>query len=234
VCKGILKTYGGKGNHRGGFARKMHFPARWCFAIPDELPSEMAAPLMCAGITTFSPLKVHATAGARVGVAGVGGLGHLALQTARAMGYHTLALTSSPGKVAQALELGAHTCILASDEAALHEAQGTLDLLLCTSSGAMEWDALLDLLKPGGKLCLVGLPPKAARMSLLAQSLVKQEKALVGSYLGPRSLYPEMLRFAAEHGVRPLVEVVPVSQANVAVERVRSNQARYRMVLSME
>ena len=111
---------------------------------------------------------------------------------------------------------------------------GTFDLVLCTASaGDLDWNMLLDLVKPRGKYCSVGLPPKDTPMCLSAQSFIRSEKAILGSYLGPHAYYQEMLDFSAAHGIKPKIEMLPASEVNRAVEMVRRNEARYRMVLCM-
>ena len=235
ICSSITKTYAGPGKDRGGFARLIRYPAAWVFSPPAQLASELVAPLMCAGITTYSPLKRHGRAGDRVGIIGIGGLGHVALQFARAMGFaEVVALSRSADKEAEARSFGAGAFLNTDDPEAMATAAGSFELLLSTASGHAPLDSYLALLRPRGTLCCVGLPDKDEQSRLFLQSIVPAERNIVGSYLGPHADYEEMLAFAAEHGVAPAVEVRPASEINAAIARVRDNAARYRMVLSFE
>ena len=234
MCAKITKTYAGPGNDKGGFADTIRYPAAWVFKPPERLRSEHVAPLMCAGITTFSPLKRHGREGDTVGIIGIGGLGHIALQFASHMGFgQVVAISRSPSKSAEARSFGATSFLDSSDADAMAAARGRFDLLLCTAAGHAPLDAYCALLKPRGTLCCVGLPDKRSQSRLYLQSVVPNERTLVGSYLGPYADYDEMLAFAAEHGVVPAVEIVPAEAVNTALARVRANDARYRVVLDL-
>ena len=164
LCPKILKTYAGPGKDCGGFANFIRYPAAWVFQCPPQLPRELIAPLMCAGITTFSPLKRFAKKGDKVGIAGVGGLGHIALQIAKAMGAaEVVAISGTSSKEAEARGFGASSFLLSSDAAAMADAAGSFDLILNTVSGHAPLDPLLALLQPRGKLVCVGLPEKTER-----------------------------------------------------------------------
>ena len=235
VCPSITKTYAGPGKDFGGFARLIRYPAAWTFSPPDGLPTEHVGPLMCAGITTYSPLKRFGKPSDRVGIIGIGGLGHIALQFASAMGFaQVVALSRSPGKAAEAKSFGASEFLNTDDADAIAAQRGTFDLLLSTVSGHAPLDEYLSLLKPRGTLACVGLPDKGRRSQLYLQSMVPSERAVIGSYLGPYDDYEEMLAFAAANGVAPQVELFPVGEINTAIARVRDNEARYRVVLRME
>ena len=196
------------------------------------LGSELLGPLMCAGITTYSPLKRFCTPGAKVGVIGIGGLGHLALQFAKAMAFgEVVAISRSASKEAEACSFGADAFLISEDAAAMSTAAGSFDVILNTVSGHAPLDAYLALLKPRGALVCVGLPEKDQKSALWFQSMVPSEKALMGSYLGPYDDYEEMLAFAAAHGVTPQVELYPAAEVNAAITKVRMNTARYRVVL---
>ena len=178
----------------------------------------------------YSPLRSFAAPPSRkIGIVGVGGLGHLALQFARALGYEITALSSSPEKKEQALAFGAHHFVV-SDHASLRELEFTFDLLLCTASGKIDWVPLLDTLKKDGKLILVGFPDVAFNPT----DVVAHQLSIIGSFLGNRARMREMLSFAHAHGITPAIEQMPMSQVNEALQRVRENKARYRIVLVNE
>jgi uncharacterized zinc-type alcohol dehydrogenase-like protein len=156
----------------------------------------------------------------------VGGLGHLALQFARALGYEVTAISSSPDKEEQALAFGAHHFVV-SDETSLSDLEFTLDLLLCTASGKIDWVPLLDTLKKDGKLILVGFPD----LEFNSTDLVAHQLSIIASFLGNRATMREMLSFADAQGITPAIELMAMSQVNEALQRVRENKARYRIVL---
>ena len=202
---------------------------------PEGLPAHLVGPLMCAGITSYSPLKRHGRPGYRVGIIGIGGLGHLALQFARAMPFSAvIALSRTASKEAEARSLGASGFLNTDDQAAVAAAAGSFDLLLNTVSGHGNLDSYLGLLKPRGTLACVGLPDKDQRSQLFLHSAVPTERTIVGSYLGAYADYDEMLAFAWAHAVVPRVEVMPISRVNEAIAKVRNNEARYRVVLQMD
>eukprot|EP00322_Chrysochromulina_rotalis_P024695 CAMPEP_0115853310 /NCGR_PEP_ID=MMETSP0287-20121206/13438_1 /TAXON_ID=412157 /ORGANISM="Chrysochromulina rotalis, Strain UIO044" /LENGTH=362 /DNA_ID=CAMNT_0003307383 /DNA_START=84 /DNA_END=1172 /DNA_ORIENTATION=+ len=234
VCPSITKTYAGPGKDKGGFASTIRYPSSWVFSTPSGLDAKYVGPLMCAGITTYSPLKRHAKRGDRVGVVGIGGLGHLALQFGAAMGMEMIAFDASASKEADASRFGATRFVEAtSDTAQMAELKGSLDMILNTASGRVPLDPYLELLKPRSPLVCVSLPDKEAPSQLYMHSAVPTERALVGSYLGPYGDYEEMLQFALAHDVRPQIEVMAFDQINQALERVKSGEARYRVVLEM-
>jgi uncharacterized zinc-type alcohol dehydrogenase-like protein len=211
----------------GGFSSSVTVDSRFAYPLPDAMPSEVASVLMCAGITVYSPLRLFAGPTPRkIGIIGVGGLGHLALQFARALGYEVTALSSSPDKKEQALAFGADDFVV-SDPSSLSELDFTLDLLLCTASGKIDWVPLLDTLKKDGKLILVGFPD----VEFNSTDLVAHQLSIISSFLGNRRAMREMLSFAQAHGITPAVELMPMSQVNEAIRRVRENKARYRIVL---
>jgi len=211
----------------GGFSSSVTVDSRFAYPLPDAMPSEFAAVLMCAGITVYSPLRSFAAPPARkIGVIGVGGLGHLALQFARALGYEVTALSSSPDKEDQALAFGADHFVV-SDPTSLSELEFTFDLLLCTASGKIDWVPLLDTLKKDGKLILVGFPD----VEFNSTDLVAHQLSIVASFLGNRAAMREMLSFAQAQAITPAIELMPMSQVNEALQRVRENKARYRIVL---
>ena len=232
VCPKITKTYAGPGKDKGGFANLIRYPSAWTFAPPDALDSELVGPLMCAGITTYSPLKRLAPPGGKVGIIGIGGLGHIALQFASAMGFsEVVAISRTANKEAEARSFGASGFLITDDAGAMAAAASSFDMILNTVSGHAPIDGYLALLKPRGTLACVGLPEKDQKSQLWFQSMVPTERALVGSYLGPHDDYEEMLAFATTHGIRPKVEVMSASEVNAAIVKVRNNTARFRVVL---
>lgn len=212
----------------GGFSSSVLVDSRFVYPLPDAMPSEVAAVLMCAGITVYSPLQSHAARPRqRIGIIGVGGLGHLALQFAHALDYEVTAISSSPEKKEQALSFGADHFIAANDQDSLRQAEFRFDLLLCTAPGRISWEPLLKTLKKNGKLILVAFPD----MSFNSTDLVAHQLSIAGSFIGNRATMREMLSFAQEHGIMPKVELMPMTEVNEAIRRLKENKARYRIVL---
>ena len=213
----------------GGFADRVRVDGRFAARIPEAIPSALAAPLLCAGVTVFAPLRrLNVRATTRVGVIGIGGLGHLGLQFARSFGCQVTALSSSPDKEAEARSFGADRFICTHDPAMMRAAAGSLDVLLNATHVDLPWGAYLDLLSPGGTLCFLGTPPSDVR---IPSSALFACKTVTASLIGSRSTVREMLAHAARCSVRPMVELLPMSAAQEAIARVRANKARYRVVL---
>lgn len=215
----------------GGFARSIRVDGRFAYVIPEPLSSEGAAPLLCGGITVYTPLRNTARPGHRVGVIGIGGLGHLGLRFANAMGCHVTAFSTSPNKREEAKRLGAHEFVVSTDDSAMKAAKQSLDLLLTTVHVDLNWQEWLKLLRPHGTLCFVGASPSA--VSIAPMSLIVDDLKVSGSHTGSRHEIREMLGFAARHGIEAQVEVLPLTEVNSALARVRENRARYRMVLAV-
>ena len=217
--------------HMGGFARRIRIDGRFAFPLPAMLDSAAAAPLLCAGVTVFAPLRRwHVGARSRVGVIGIGGLGHLALRFLRAMGCEATAFTSSPDKRETALELGARRVVCSTSPREIRSVAGQLDFLLCTAPARIDWISYLETLKPNGVLCLVGAP--AGLVQFPAAQLLSSQRVICGSDIGSPAAIREMLAFAAEHGIGAQVETAPMADVNAAIQRVRENRVRYRMVLT--
>ena len=217
--------------HMGGFARRIRVPGHFAFPLPASLDSATAAPLLCAGVTVFAPLRRwNVRPGARVGVVGIGGLGHLALRFVRAMGCEATAFTSSPDKHQAALDLGATAVASSTNPRELRALAKGLDFLLCTVPARLDWVSYLQTLKPNGVLCIVGAPP--GLLQIPASQLVTHQRAICGSDIGSPAAIREMLAFAAEHGIGAQVETAPLSEVNAALQRLRENRVRYRMVLT--
>ena len=217
------------GNH-GGFAERIRTDSRFAFAIPETLDSENAAPLLCGGATVYSPLKHYGVVPSmRVGVIGIGGLGHLALQFANAFGCEVTAFSSTSEKEKEARDFGAHRFIASTSAADLKKATGSLDFILSTAFANLDWGAYLQLLRPNGKLCFVGVP--SAPIQIHIGVLLGGQKSVCASVIGSRNTIHEMLEFAARHDIEAKTEVMPLADVNKAIEKVRANKARYRMVL---
>lgn len=215
----------------GGFADAIVVDSRFAFAIPEKLASENAAPLLCGGITVYAPLRnFHVHAAMKVGVVGIGGLGHLALQYAHAFGCEVTAFSSSPDKEAEARKLGANHFISSKDEKTLAEAGRSLDFILSTVSADLDWPSYLNILRPKGKLCVVGVPEHP--LSIPAVALIGGQKAICGSPIGSRSMIEEMLAFSARHDIQAQTEIFPMSEVNSALEKLAANKVRYRTVLT--
>jgi uncharacterized zinc-type alcohol dehydrogenase-like protein len=212
----------------GGFSSSMAVEEGFAYPLPEGMDSEVAAVMMCAGFTVYSALHKYCTAsGLRLGVVGIGGLGHLALQFARAMGFEVTALSSSTHKLEEALALGARHFISTLDKVALSDAAYYFDLLYITAHGGIPWEWMVSLLKKRGKLVLSGFPD----INLDSVDLVAHELSIEGSFLGTQQDMRDMLQFAQEHRIEPMLELLPMSQVNHAIEKLKQNKAHYRIVL---
>jgi len=226
LCQDIVRT--AAWTPYGGFSSSIAVNSGFAYRLPNGMPSEVAAVLMCAGITVFTPLRTYSCSpSVRIGIIGVGGLGHLAIQFAKAFGYEVTAISSSPGKKEEALALGADQFIVAGDEGAMRKVEYYFDLLLCTAHGEIDWESMLEILKKKGKLILVGFP----EMTLRPIDLVAHQLSISGSFLGTPGDMREMLFFAQTHDIQPMIELMPMARINKAIERLKENKARYRIVL---
>ncbi|SFS14215.1 uncharacterized zinc-type alcohol dehydrogenase-like protein [Granulicella pectinivorans] len=218
------------GRH-GGYADGIRVNSRFAIPVPEVLESENVAPLLCGGITVYSPLRNHGVRpSSRVGVVGIGGLGHLGIQFAKAFGAEVTALSTSKDKEEEARSFGAHHFVNTRDTGALKALAGSFDLILCTVSADQDWQAFVNALRPKGTLCVVGAAPSA--MQIQPFSLIAGQKAVSGSPTGsPRDLH-EMLDVAARHGIKAMTERFPMSAANEAITKVKKSQVRYRAVLT--
>ncbi|KAI9159277.1 hypothetical protein H9P43_008617 [Blastocladiella emersonii ATCC 22665] len=221
----------GRATH-GGFAAAVRVPLEYTFPLPASLPSTAAAPLMCAGVTVYAPLKRYLSPGARVGVVGIGGLGHLAIQFARALGAgEVVAISTSRGKEADSAKLGASKFVVLDSPAAFAANAESVDLLLLTAcgKGGEPVDGYLSLVAANGRMVVVGLPE--APVSVHMASLVARQRSMTGSLIGSRADVQEMLTVAAKHGIAPWTETSKMADVNAALARVRKGEVRYRMVL---
>lgn len=220
-------------NHPGGFAERVRVQWPWAIPLPEGLSADVAGPLFCGGITVFSPFVDYGISPLmRVGVVGIGGLGHLALQFARAWGCEVTAFTSSPDKIEAAMKLGAHRVVASTDSAAIARLAKTLDLIIVTVNVALDWSALITALAPHGRLHFVGAVLDSVPIKVF--SLLDGQKCVSGSAIGSPKRMAQMLDFCARHAITPQVEHFPMRRVNEAVAHLRSGQARYRVVLEAD
>ena len=217
----------------GGFAVSIIVDGKFAIPIPDALPSETAACLMCGGISVYTPIREHVRPGRRVAVAGIGGLGHLALQFARGCGAEVTALSSSASKEKDALALGAQSFVDLSRKDALAGLARAFDLILCTfTSGAVNFDALMATQRPGGRLHVLGFPKPIGPICAHPLAMAWGHQTLSSSAVGGSGAIREMLDFAARNKITARTEVFQLAKVNDAVARLRANKARYRLVLA--
>ncbi len=216
----------------GGYATEVVVDERYVLRIPDGLDPAGAAPLLCAGITTYSPLKEwRVKAGDRVGVVGLGGLGHMAVKLAASMGVEVIVLSTSKSKEADARRLGASELAVTKDPATFQRLARSFDLIIDTVSAPHEYGPYLGLLRTRGTMVLVGAPVAPSPVS--AFSLILGNKRLAGSMIGGIAETQEMLDHCAKHGIVSDIEIIPVSKINEAFERVLASDVRYRFVIDM-
>lgn len=214
---------------QGGFADRVRAKAEWVIPLPDSLDFAKAGPLFCGGITVFNPFVINGIRPTdRIGVVGIGGLGHLALQFARAWGCEVTAFSSSADKESEALELGAHQFVASRDPKAIEAIANTFDFILVTINVPLDWEPFLSALRAKGRLHFVGAQPE-----LLAPffPLLAGQKSISASPLGSPATMAKMLEFCARHKIAPVVEEMPMSQINKAFERLEQGRPRYRIVL---
>jgi len=192
------------------------------------------APLLCAGITTWSPLKHwQAGPGKKVGVVGIGGLGHMGIKLARALGGHVVAFTTSPGKIEDARALGAHEVVVSREEAQMEAHANSFDLILNTVAASHDLDPFLRLLKRDGAMVVVGVPAEP-HPSPSVGNLIMKRRSLAGSLIGGIAETQEMLDFCAEHGIVSDIEMIPIQQIDAAYDRMAKSDVKYRFVIDME
>jgi len=215
------------GNY-GGFAERVVLDSRFAHVIPDSIDSDNAAPLLCAGITVFTPLMRYAKSTSIVGVVGIGGLGHLAVQFARKMGCEVVGFSSTDAKKDEAMELGASHFVNSRDDDALKKARQSCDLIIATATANLNWGRYVRALRPNGTLCFVGVPSEP--ISVYAGQ-IQDNLQVTGSSIGGRQAMKDMLNFAARHNVKSWTETLPMDAVNTALDRLRKNDVRYRFVL---
>lgn len=229
LCPDVAATIIG---HHGGFADRLRAHWAWAIPLPDALDISSAGPLLCGGITVFGPLLTFGVKPTdRVGIVGIGGLGHLAVKFANAWGCEVTAFTSSMSKTEELRGFGAHRIVSSRNSPEILSAAHSLDFLLVTVNTSLDWSALLKTLKPNGRMHVVGavLEP----MPISAFDLIMKQKSVSGSPTGGPAAISAMLDFAARHNVSPQVEHFPLAKVNDAIEHLAAGKARYRVVLDV-
>jgi uncharacterized zinc-type alcohol dehydrogenase-like protein len=230
LCSNLQATLFGR---HGAFADRVRAHWVWAMPIPEGLDARESGPLLCGGITVFAPLReLNISPTSRVGVIGIGGLGHMALKFCKAWGCEVTAFTSSDSKIEEARAFGAHRVVSSRDSNAIAAIAGTLDLIIDTVNVPLDWNALLAALAPNGRLHVVGavLEP----IPVPAFTLLMGQKSVSGSPTGSRAAIDSMLDFAARHQVTPQTEHFPMSHVNEAMDHLRAGKSRYRIVLDAD
>lgn len=220
------------GRTYGGYSTSIVVDESFALRVPGGLDLAATAPLLCAGITTYSPLR-HWKVGPnqKVGIIGLGGLGHMAVKFARAFGAHVVLFTTSPGKVADALRLGAHEAVISTDANAMSRQAGSFDFILDAVSAQHDLNAYLNLLKLDGTLTLVGAPEHPLPVS--AFSMILPRRNFAGSAIGGIAETQEMLDFCAQHKIVSDIELIPIQNINEAWQRLLKQDVKYRFVIDM-
>lgn len=221
------------GNTYGGYSTQVVVDRHFVLHVSDKLDPAAAAPLLCAGITTYSPLKHWKIGiGHKVGIVGLGGLGHMGVKFARAMGAHVVLFTTSAGKVEDAKRLGAHEVVISKDDEAMQQHSLSFDFILNTVAVAHNLDSFTGLLKRDGTLCLVGVPDHP-HPSPSVGNLIFKRRQIAGSLIGGIKETQEMLDFCAEHNIVSDIEMIPMQQINEAYERMLKSDVKYRFVIDL-
>jgi uncharacterized zinc-type alcohol dehydrogenase-like protein len=236
----IIFTYNSPDRHLpgkqtyGGYSDRIVVDERFVLRVSPKLDLAAAAPLLCAGITTYSPLKHwKAGPGKKVGIVGLGGLGHMGVKLSHAFGAHTVLFTTSPGKAEDAKRLGADEVVVSRDAAQMKRHVNSFDFILNTVAASHDLDAYTSLLKVDGTLCLVGVP-EHPHPSPSVFNLISRRRAIAGSMIGGIPETQEMLDFCAQHGIVSDVEIIPIQQINEAYERMLRSDVKYRFVIDMK
>jgi uncharacterized zinc-type alcohol dehydrogenase-like protein len=216
----------------GGYSESIVVDESFVLRVPKHLDLAAAAPLLCAGITTYSPLRHwKLQKGQKLGVVGLGGLGHMALKFGKALGAHVVLFTTSPNKTADALRLGADEVVVSKNEADVRKQAGSFDLIIDAVAADHDLNTYLNLLKRDGTLTLLGAPPNPAPIA--AFSLLINRRQLAGSIIGGIAETQEMLDFCGEHGITSDIELIRIDQINEAYERLLKSDVKYRFVIDM-
>lgn len=217
---------------QGGYSERIVVDEAFAVQIPKKLPLQNAAPLLCAGITTYSPLTRWGTGpGTRVGIVGFGGLGHIAVQISRALGARTTVFDIDPGKRYDALRLGAADYVATTDADTFAQLGHSLDLIICTVPATLDLDEYLGMLDVGGTFVVIGVPKR--NLTIDPFSLIVNQRAIVGSRIGGLRETQEMLDFCADHGIGAEVEVIRAEEVTKAYERLRAGDVRFRFVVDI-
>ncbi len=217
------------GRH-GAFADRVRCQWTWAIPLPEGLDPAKAGPLFCGGITVFNPIvQFDVQPTQRVGVIGIGGLGHMALQFLNKWGCEVTAFTSSESKAEEARTLGAHHAVNSRDSAQLGKIANSLDFIISTANATLDWNAVIAALAPKGRLHFVGVTPEPVPVPVFP--IIAGQRSISGSPLGSPTTTAKMLDFAARHEIAPVTELFPMGQVNEALDRLRSGKARYRVVL---
>jgi alcohol/geraniol dehydrogenase (NADP+) len=229
LCPQVQATIIG---HRGGFATHIRAHWAWVMPLPAKLNPADSGPLLCGGITVFAPLTMYAKPTDRVGIIGIGGLGHMAVKFAAAYGCDVTAFTASESKFEEAKGFGAHHVVSTRDSAAIGKLAGRFDLLISTVNVKLDWDAIIGALAPNGRLHVLGavLEP----IPVAAFALIMQQRSVSGSPSGSPVTIATMLDFASRHSIAPQTEHFPMSKINEAFARLASGKAHYRIVLDAD
>jgi len=237
-CPNLTLTYNSPDKHKtapvtyGGYSDSIVVDERFVLRVPDNLDLAGVAPLLCAGITTYSPLRHWGvTKGKKVGVVGLGGLGHMGVKFARAFGAHVVVFTTSPDKKEDALRLGADEVVVSRNADEMQQHAGSFDFILDTVSANHDINAYLNLLRLDGNITLVGAPENPLEVS--AFSLIMGRRSLSGSMIGGIAETQEMLDFCGEHNITADVEVIPIQKVNEAYERLLKSDVKYRFCIDM-
>jgi uncharacterized zinc-type alcohol dehydrogenase-like protein len=219
------------GRH-GAFATRVRAHWVWATPIPEGVDLEKAGPLLCGGITVFAPFRLHQVPStARVGIIGIGGLGHMALQFLNKWGCHVTAFTTSDSKIDEAKQMGAHNVVNTRSADGLKKLAGSLNLVLSTVAASLDVNPYINALAPRGRFHTVGVLPK---IEVGAFPLIGAQREISGSPSGSPSTVMTMLDFCARHGIAPVTEEFPMSKANEAMEHLEAGKARYRIVLKQD
>ncbi|MCZ7890393.1 NAD(P)-dependent alcohol dehydrogenase [Agrobacterium salinitolerans] len=234
---GLVGTYNsvdrdGKTATQGGYSDHIVVREDYVLSIPENLPLDASAPLLCAGITLYSPLHHwNAGPGKKVAIVGMGGLGHMGVKIGSAMGADITVLSQSLSKKEDGLKLGAKEYYATSDASTFEKLAGTFDLILCTVSAEIDWNAYLNLLKVNGTMVLLGVPEHA--IPVHAFSVIPGRRSLAGSMIGSIKETQEMLDFCGKHNIVSEIEKIDIKDVNEAYERVLKSDVRYRFVIDM-
>lgn len=228
-CQKAIDTIIG---HKGGFASRVRAHWGWTIPIPEKLPLKDTGPLFCAGVTVFNPLITYTKPSSRVGIVGIGGLGHLAVKFAAAFGCEVTAFTSSESKFKEARDFGAHHVVSSKDSSAIQKLEGTFDLILVTANVPLDWKAFISALAPKGRLHFVGVVTEDIPIKVF--SLLESQLSVSASPIGSPVAIATMLDFASLHHITPKTEHFPMSQINEAFEHLEAGKARYRIVLDAD